>query len=326
MSTVSQQGWEAQLFSLAAAGWSEPARPPRGVQRDERELKRAYALCARVTANYSRTFSLATSLLPPAKRRAVRALYAFCRTADNLVDEQRVGTDVWSEFCEQVRNHRAAGKGSSSSQWEQVRLAWEDTRIRFAIPQAYVEQFLAGIANDLQPVPFRTFDELALYSYGVASTVGLMSMHIIGFQGRDAARYAVQLGVALQLTNILRDVGEDYRAGRIYLPQEDLAAFRLSEDDLAVGCRDERWWSFMIYQIARCRRLYAQARPGLGLLHPDGRLAVAAAADLYQGILDDIEAHRYDVFSRRAHLSAAGKLVRLPRILLRTAAIKPKAA
>jgi 15-cis-phytoene synthase len=315
------------LFSLAAAGWSEPAGLPMKEQRDERELKRAYAECARVTAAYSRTFSLATSMLPPAKRRAVRALYAFCRTADNLVDEQRVGTQVWSEFCEQVRApDAAAGKGDPSSQWEQVRLAWEDTRIRFAIPQAYVEQFLAGVANDLQPLSIRTFDELALYSYGVASTVGLMSMHIIGFQGREAARYAVQLGVALQITNILRDVGEDYRKGRIYLPQEDLEAFGLTVDDLAHGCGDERWWSFMIYQIARCRDLYAQARPGVALLHPEGRLAVTAAADLYQGILDDIEAHHYDVFTRRAHLSAAGKLARLPRILLRTAAIKSRAA
>jgi phytoene synthase len=122
------------------------------------------------------------------------------------------------------------------------------------------------------------------------------------------------LGVALQITNILRDVGEDWGLGRLYLPLEELAAYGLSEADVARDRVDERWRAFMRFQIARNRRLYAEAWPGIALLHKDGRLAVAAAGEFYRAILDDIEAHDYDVFSRRAHLSAWGKLSRLPGI------------
>jgi phytoene synthase len=148
----------------------------------------------------------------------------------------------------------------------------------------------------------------------VAATVGLMSMHIIGFASSGAIPYAIRLGVALQLTNILRDVAEDWRAGRLYLPAEELAAYGLTEADVAAAQVDGRWRAFMRFQIARNRRLYAEATPGIGLLNPDGRLAVAAAATLYRAILDDIEAHDYDVFSRRAHVSAWGKLRQLPAL------------
>jgi phytoene synthase len=137
-------------------------------------------------------------------------------------------------------------------------------------------------------------------------------MHIIGFAGSAAIPYAIKLGVALQLTNILRDVGEDWQAGRVYLPQEELAAFALTEADLAAGQVDARWRAFMQFQIERNRRLYAEAWPGIALLNRDGRFAIAAAAGLYQAILDDIEAHDYDVFNRRAQVSKWGKLSRLP--------------
>jgi phytoene synthase len=118
----------------------------------------------------------------------------------------------------------------------------------------------------------------------------------------------------LQLTNILRDVGEDWRAGRLYLPQQELAEYGLAEADIAAGRIDDRWRSFMRFQIGRTRQLYAEAMPGIALLDSDGRFAIAAAADLYRRILDDIEIHDYDVFTRRAHLSAWDKLRRLPGI------------
>jgi phytoene synthase len=145
-----------------------------------------------------------------------------------------------------------------------------------------------------------------------------MSMHISGYASDDAIPYAIKLGVALQLTNILRDVGEDWRAGRVYLPQQDLALFGLSEDDLARGRVDDRWRAFMRYEIAWNRDLYAEAMPGIRLLNPDGRLAVQAAAEFYRAILDDIEAHDYDVFGRRARVSKWAKLRRLPGLWWRT--------
>src|SRR5690606_11050910 len=143
-----------------------------------------------------------------------------------------------------------------------VVIAWTDARMRYGIPQTYAEQLIEGVAQDLNRSRYRTFDQLSVYCYSVASTVGLMSMHIIGFVGLDAIPYAVKLGVALQLTNILRDVREDWESGRLYLPQEELDAYGLGEEDVAAGQVDGRCRAFMRYQIARNRQLYEEAWPG----------------------------------------------------------------
>jgi phytoene synthase len=191
-------------------------------------------------------------------------------------------------------------------------LAWADVQARYGIPHGYADQLIDGIARDLLQNRYATFAELTEYCYGVASTVGLMVMHIVGFQGYAALPYAIKLGVALQLTNILRDVGEDWRAGRLYLPLDELAAFGLTEADVAAGRVDDRWRAFMRFQIERTRAFYQEAEPGLAFLAPDGRFAIGAAATLYRAILENIEAHDYDVFHRRAHVGLWGKLKRLP--------------
>jgi phytoene synthase len=199
-----------------------------------------------------------------------------------------------------------------------VALAWLDTYRRFQIPRRYAEQLIDGVARDLNPVRYRTFDDLASYCYADASTVGLMAMHIIGFSDPQAIPYAIKLGIALQLTNILRDIGEDWQQGRLYLPLIELEQFGLQESDFDMGEVSPRWQAFMIFQIARTRQLYTEALPGIQLLDPDGRFAIAAAAELYRAILDDIEAHHGQVFTHRAHVSAIGKLRRLPGIWWRT--------
>jgi phytoene synthase len=154
--------------------------------------------------------------------------------------------------------------------------------------------------------------------YGVASTVGLMSMSIIGlarqYSEEEATPHIIKLGLALQMTNILRDVGEDFRNGRVYLPSEELEAFGITERDLARGQVTERWRRFMRFQVERNRELYAQAWPGVGMFSRDGRFAVSAACELYSAILTEIEANEYDVFHHRAHVSAWGKARRLPGI------------
>jgi phytoene synthase len=141
-----------------------------------------------------------------------------------------------------------------------------------------------------------------------------MSMHIVGFESQDAVRYAVKLGIALQLTNILRDIGEDWQAGRLYLPLDELAMFGLNESVVAAAHVDGRWRAFMRFQIDRVQHLYDEADPGIALLNADGRFAIAAAAKLYRAILNDIQAHDYDVFHHRAHVGLWGKLSRLPSI------------
>lgn len=243
-----------------------------------------------------------------AKRQAERALYAFCRISDDLVDQQDgdplARLEAWRE--------RALIAYPSAD--DPVALAWADTLARFRVPIRYAHQLIDGVSKDIQVKRYPTFDTLAEYAYGVASTVGLMSMHIVGFAGPEAIPYAIKLGVALQLTNILRDVREDWERGRLYLPQDELAIFGLDEQDIAAGKVDRRWRHFIQFQIDRNRRLYAEAMPGIAMLHPEGRFAIAAAAELYRAILNDIEAHRYDVFTRRAHVTRWGKLRRLPGI------------
>ncbi len=304
---VQMPSWEHRLLTWAYEALEHPTSVE-PVAADKGLLDRAYAYCAEITRSHSRTFYLASALLPQDKRRAVRALYAFCRVSDDLVDRATIGalTDLedW--------RRRSLSPSASMDDW--VSLAWADTRLRYRIPSRYAEQLLDGIAHDVNPPRYHTFDDLSAYCYRVASTVGLMAMHIIGFQSIRAVSYAIKLGVALQLTNILRDVGEDWRAGRLYLPLEELAAFGLGEADIAAGRVDDRWRAFLRFQIERTRRLYAEAMPGIALLHPDGRFAIAAAGELYQAILSQIEAHKGDVFHHRAHISQWGKLRRLPGI------------
>lgn len=310
--TSGAEPWVNSLLHLARLEEAElPLQPAQF--GDGAELDRAYRLCGDITAEHSRTFSLAAGLLPPAKQHSMHALYAFCRTTDDIVDEKNGDRDTLAEW---ERKSLDAGPYPRHP----VALAWRDAMIRHAIPTLYARQLVATVAQDLEVRRYPTFEGLSVYCYGAASTVGLMAMRIIGFSDEAAEPCAIRLGVALQLTNILRDVSEDWRAGRLYLPLDELARFGLNEEDVAAERVDERWRRFMAFQIERARRLYSDALPGVRYLHRNGRFAVAAAAELYRGILDDIEAHDYDVFTRRAHLSTGMKLARLPGIWLRATA------
>lgn len=311
--------WERHLLDMANAALDSDTGAL-ALSSDAVALESAYQRCETITRENSKTFYMAASLLPEAKRHATYALYAFCRTSDDMVDRPypsdevagRVAIDLEAWRQQVIFEAIAAPIGN-----REVSLAWADARRAYRIPRGYVDQLIDGLALDLKRVRYQTFADLARYCYGVACTVGLMSMHITGYDGREAIPYAIRLGVALQLTNILRDVGEDWRSGRLYLPQEELEAFGLSESDIAAGRVDNRWRDFMRFQITRARRLYQEALPGVALLHRDGRFAIAAAGELYRGILDQIEQNDYDVFTRRASLGAFGKLRRLPGIWLR---------
>jgi phytoene synthase len=195
-----------------------------------------------------------------------------------------------------------------------VVVAWADTRSRYAIPQELADELIEGVRMDLTIDRYDTWNDLWLYCYRVASTVGLMSMYITGTETMAAVPYAVQLGVALQLTNILRDVGEDARAGRIYLPREDMERFGYTEEMLMRGEINGRFVELMDFLIARANALYDAAWPGIGMLPADSRMAVLAAGTLYRGILDKIREAGYDVFNHRAHLSMGEKLRMLPAL------------
>jgi 15-cis-phytoene synthase len=273
-------------------------------------LHDAYRACVEITRQHSRSFFLSTQLLPPEKRLAIRALYAFCRTSDDLVDQPE------GDAVRALAKWVALVHAPQTPPGDAVLVAWNDTAARYAVPRWLTDELLAGVAMDLTVNRYATFDDLWLYCYRVASVVGLISMQIIG-ASHSAAYYAIKLGVALQLTNILRDVGEDAQRGRVYLPLEDIDRFGLRDDDILAGCRDERFRALMGYEIARAHGLYEEAWPGIRLLSQDGRLAVAAAAEIYRGILAKIVANDYDVFTRRAHVPLAEKLLKLPAVLRR---------
>ena len=311
--------WEGSLLTMAEEAIHEGTQLGWNSFAEDESLFEAYGVCDQITSENSRSFYLSSGLLRSEKRRGARALYAFCRLTDDIVDEPLENSGSGQPATSQairadMQKWRRISLSSYPSSQNPVAMAWADTRARFHIPYRFAEQLIEGVLKDLEINRYQTFDDLAEYSYGVASTVGLMSMHIVGFEGAEAVPYAIRLGVALQMTNILRDVGEDWRKGRLYLPLEELDAFGITEEEIDRGRVTENWREFMRFQISRNRQLYQEAAPGIQMLNKDGRFAIAASAGLYEAILQDIEKHDYDVFSRRSYVSTAGKLARLPQI------------
>jgi len=201
-------------------------------------------------------------------------------------------------------------------------LALVDTIQRY--PELTIQPFedmIKGMVMDLDQNRFETFDELYLYCYRVAGTVGLMTMPIMGTAPTSSYEQALEpalaLGVALQLTNILRDVGEDRVRQRIYIPQEDLRAFGITEQSLLKGVKDEKYVAMLKFQIARARKWYKVAEDGIPMLAEDARLPVRASLDMYSTILDKIEANNYDNFNKRAYTSKFEKLMMIPMSYLK---------
>jgi 15-cis-phytoene synthase len=306
--------WESRLLKMAGDLPHPSTRPHFSYWAGDHTLASAYRACEAITSNHSKSFYMASGLLPEEKRSAVRALYAFCRTVDDIVDESTAADRV-----RQLSVWREVVRTGAARENDPVSVAWVDTLKRYHIPAHYALQLIDGVERDIHQNRYAEFEDLATYCYGVASTVGLMSMYIVGFKSNDALPYAIKLGVALQMTNILRDVGEDARNGRIYLPQDELIAFGISESDIFAGRVTENWRAFMRFQIDRTHALYGEAWRGIRMLEREGQLAIAAAAEFYSGILEDIEKHDYNVFTRRASLSAWGKARRVPGLWLKLA-------
>lgn len=276
------------------------------------DLALAYALCDSITSTHSKSFYFSTAFLPADKRRAIRAFYAFCRVTDDMVD----ATD--NPDPKQLEEWRVAARRPPEEQNHSVLLAWATERDRFNVPQRYVDELIDGCEMDLTKTRYATWSELERYCYCVASTVGLVSMHIIGLRHEEASELAIEraikLGLALQLTNILRDISEDLARGRIYLPQEDLDHFDYTQDDLRQAINDERFKQLMRFEMNRADALYDEGLKGIGYLNWDGRLAVGAAAMLYRGILAKIHLNDYDVFNHRAYLTQREKVRQMPVI------------
>ena len=271
------------------------------------------AHCRQIVRTHARTFALASRFLPDEKRCAAFALYAFCRVADDIVDlglreEARDVSAQLAAYRNQL-DETLAGRPTGPVFRELLRAAQ-----LYDVPASVLHELLDGVARDCAPTRYATWAELSRYCEGVASSVGEMCTYVFGVAGDGSMRpralaHARTLGVAMQLTNILRDVGEDARMGRCYLPDEDLARFDLRREDVLSGgvLSDLRWKGLMRFQIDRARALYDQAMPGIALLAPDARRCAAACAIGYAGILRAIEMNDFDTFTTRARVGTLSR-------------------
>ena len=277
-------------------------------------IQRGLAECWDILRVHGKTFHLMARLLGPARGSDIAALYGFARVADDLVDVPTFGVgpaQVRKQLEDMLAELRRAAAGDAVSPRF---AALGDTVRRHGLPFEPFDDLVAGLLMDLEGARYRTFEDLALYCYRVAGTVGLMITPVAGFRaGTPALEHAKTLGTAMQLTNILRDVGEDLTIGRVYLPDEDLERFGLSRADLEARRVDDRFRALMEFEIRRARVLYDDGMRLIPLLSDArGRIAFQFAVDAYSGILEKIRANGHDVFGTRASLSFAEKLAVVP--------------
>jgi 15-cis-phytoene synthase len=279
------------MSELDAAGITDPA------------LRVGYRRCRALNARHGRTYFLATLLLPAAKRPYIHALYAFARYADDIVDEQ--GGVGFAEWCDDFLAELDWGATS-----DPIARAVLDTVARWQIPHSYFADFLDSMRMDLTVTGYATYEDLVRYMWGSAAVIGLETLPVLGRADESIGwdkleTYAIDLGYAFQLTNFLRDVADDLRRGRVYLPQESLDQFGVDRDRLRRGRVDEPIRNLLAWEIERARDLYRRAERGIELVHPTSRDCLRTALSLYEGILDEIERNDYDVFSGRVSVGLA---------------------
>jgi phytoene synthase len=275
-------------------------------------LRQSYAYCERLARREAANFYHAFRLLPRDQRQAMCALYSFMRVTDDLTD----GPGPVGEKCRELNAWRRHLDDALAGHYSHpLHAAFHHTVELYRIPRAYLDAVLDGVAMDLDTDRYETFAELYRYCYRVASAVGLACLHIWGYSGEGAERHAEAAGIAFQLTNILRDLGEDAGRGRVYLPREDLSRFGFGEQDLLCGLRDERYQSLMQFEAERAYSYYEAAAALVPLLPPAGRSVFLVMQRTYRGLLDAIVRHDFDVFGRRIRLSRLHKLWLAARVL-----------
>jgi len=262
------------------------------------QLRRSYRACAALHARHGRSYFLATRLLPAWKRPHVHALYGFARWADEVVDNLGSTLTPEEKATRLTALARDVARGGGTNP---IAPALADTMRRWSIPQSHIDDFLAAMAQDLTQSSYKTYEELAGYMHGSAVVIGWQMLPVLEpvVPLQVAAPYAADLGTAFQLTNFLRDVGEDLSRGRLYLPLEDLDAFGVTREQLERGHLDSAVRRLLAFEIARTRELYRSAWHGIRLLDETSRPCITAAFHLYRSILDEIERQDYPVLHRR---------------------------
>jgi 15-cis-phytoene synthase len=273
-------------------------------------LDESYARCRELNKAYGTTYYAATFALPRVKRHHVHALYGFCRYADDIVDDLgpapvEVREKALADFGDRFFADLRAGDSE-----DPVLKAVVHTVKAFTIDPECFRRFLRSMTMDLTVASYETFDDLLGYMDGSAAVIGEMMLPVLEPTSSAAAPHARDLGIAFQLTNFLRDVGEDLDRGRVYIPQEDVRRFDAKPDERRAT---EQWRELMRYEIARTREYYASADVGIAYLPPASARCIRAARRLYSEILERIEAADYDVFTRRARVPAWRKALVVAR-------------
>ncbi|CAE7706535.1 CYP97B3 [Symbiodinium microadriaticum] len=301
-------------------------------------LEKAYKQCQEVTKEYSKTFYLGSQLLDQDEQRVVWAIYNWCRSTDELVDGPEAANttmadlEEWEERLNRIFQLQVPADGDPAD------LAMVDSIRKFSLIQRPFQDMVGGMAMDLVKERYATFYELEVYCYRVAGTVGIMTLPVLGFDPmqnfteelqEETIAAAMSLGVAFQLTNILRDVGEDARRGRIYVPLEDLTRFGITEDEVLEASQTEgllyhekKWKDFMEFQMQRCEEEYENAKAGIVGLSEVNRLGVMAALYVYGDILHRIRENNYDNLSRRAYVPFIDKVFLMGKAWLKCQELK----
>ncbi len=265
----------------------------------------AYANCRNITRREAKNFYYAVVTLPQEKRKAIYAAYAFCRQCDDSVDEAASPEAKISALTDLQANLELAFQGRPATP---VFLALSDTADRYDIPQEYFSEIVRGVESDLVKTRYQDFEELREYCYRVASVVGLVCLQIFQYRDPAAREYAVDLGLAMQLTNIVRDVREDWNMGRVYLPQDEMARFGYTEEQLAAGIHNDAFAELLRFQGQRARSYFRSGFRLLPYLSRRSRACPAALGAIYSRVLDRIEASGYNVLGeRRIALSGSEK-------------------
>lgn len=277
-----------------------------------------FEICRLIHKKYGKSYYFATYFFPKDLRNATYSLYAFFRLPDEIVDSQGIkGRDLIMDEMQTFRNDwkNAYSTGESDNP---VLRATAFVFKKYSIPFEYSEVFLNSMLQDISTSRYATYKDLEDYMYGSAAVVGIMMSYVIGFSDKQALIYAEKLGYAMQVTNFLRDIKEDYKErGRIYMPQDELSAFGLKEDDIKQERVSENFVRFMRFQIDRARSLYNEADKGIKMLSPRGRLSVKIASVLYGHILYEIEKQGYNIYEERARVSFGKKILLLIQTLLK---------
>jgi len=282
----------------------------------EGSLQAAYRYCQELARREAKNFYYGFILLPPAKRQAIYASYAFARRCDDIVDSDLEPDEKVRQLAEYRSQLEQCLHGYPSSP---IFLALHDTIRRYRIPSQYLSQLIDGVEMDLTVHRYPTFADLRRYCYGVASTMGLISIEIFGYRdGQQARQHAEDLGIALQLTNILRDIREDAERDRIYIPQDEMERFRCSEADILGGVANETSLQLMRFQVERARAYFERGRKLLPLLPRRSRACTAVLQSIYSRILERIEARPSAVLRERVSLSGGQKLALAGRELVRS--------